>query len=161
MAGFGVIGIIVFVLGICVSIAPLIIWRNTNRTNRILALIAAQQGVPKALITRAWEQSGSDVDHVFGPTAFEKNTAAAKQAVSNFKFEAGSVAPKPEPAAPTGRYCPACDTAAPLGSTACPQCEREFPDHAVHCPKCGHEITHQPAACQGCGTRYRYKGAAS
>ncbi len=153
--------ICVGIIGICISIAPLIIWRNTNRTNLMLALIAVQQGVPRAAITRVWEQGGSEVEHAFDPTEFEKNTAAAKQSANNFKIEAGDAEPTREPAVPTGRYCPACDTAAPLDATACPRCGREFPVHAVHCPKCGHEITHQPTVCPGCGTRYKYKGAAS
>lgn len=165
MAGLGIIWIVVciisIIIGVCITISPLIIWRNTNRTNRLLALSLAQQGVPKTVITRAWEQSGSDVAHVFGPTAYERNTAAVKQAAHNLKAEATAPDVKPEPAAPTGRYCAACDTTAPLDATSCPTCNREFPAHAVHCPKCGHEITHQPTACPGCGTRYKYKGATS
>lgn len=39
------IPIALIVVGVFITVAPLIIWRNTNRTNKLLVLIARQQGV--------------------------------------------------------------------------------------------------------------------
>ena len=37
LAGIGILAwVVVMVVIVCITIAPLIIWRNTNRTNRLL-----------------------------------------------------------------------------------------------------------------------------
>ena len=42
--GLGIVGLLIslaiLIIGLCITIAPLIIWRNGNRTNRLLVLIA-------------------------------------------------------------------------------------------------------------------------
>ena len=67
-AGFGfilTIGLIVFGIGIglCITIAPLIIWRNTNRTNRLLAEALRINGVSPTRIKRLWTQPAEDGAH--------------------------------------------------------------------------------------------------
>mgnify|MGYP006309077621 CR=1 FL=1 len=63
--GLGVIGLLIplamIVIGLCITIAPLIIWRNGNRTNRMLALIALQQGIPADKIKDAFSKGGGDL----------------------------------------------------------------------------------------------------
>jgi hypothetical protein len=54
-----VIAIIVFF--ICITIAPLIIWRNGNRTNRLLSLIALNVGVSPDQIRIAFYKGGGDL----------------------------------------------------------------------------------------------------
>lgn len=54
-----------FIVGLCIAIAPLIIWRNTNRTNRLLALLLQQNGVKSIEITHAWNKGGSDASTIF------------------------------------------------------------------------------------------------
>lgn len=53
-----VIALVVVV--ICITIAPLIIWRNTNRTNRLLAELLVQRGVDRARVLRLWTSSAED-----------------------------------------------------------------------------------------------------
>lgn len=155
MEGFAIIwAILIIILGICITIAPLIIWRNTNRTNRLLALMLLRQGVPANVVVEAYGASGSSIGGVPGSGGGFKDIA--KKVVEDFKISVEDV--KPEPAKPTARFCPNCGSDAPLDATSCPNCTRILAEHPVHCPKCGHEITHQPAECPGCGTKYRYTG---
>lgn len=155
MGGFSFVWFVVFViLGICITIAPLIIWRNTNRTNRLLALMLLRQGVPAKVVVEAYTASGSSIGGVPGSGVGFKDIA--KKVVDDFKISVEDV--KPDPVPPKSRFCPNCGSDAPLGATSCPSCTRILAEHPVHCPKCGHEITHQPAECPGCGTKYRYKG---
>lgn len=67
-AGFGFIFSIVLVvfgigIGFCISIAPLIIWRNTNRTNRLLAEALRINGVSPSRIKKLWAQPAEDGAH--------------------------------------------------------------------------------------------------
>jgi len=48
------------IVAVCICIAPLIIWRNTNRTNRLLALSLLKQGYDRKLLDDAWYQGGGD-----------------------------------------------------------------------------------------------------
>lgn len=59
LTGLGLTWLFFFVIGILISIAPLMIWRNTNRQNKLLALMARQVGVPATSIRIAWLQGGS------------------------------------------------------------------------------------------------------
>ena len=43
---------------ICLLIAPLIIWRNTNRTNRLLLLFFIKEGVPKDIVDSFYHGKG-------------------------------------------------------------------------------------------------------
>lgn len=45
MSGIGFI--FMLIVSIAITIAPLLIWRNTNRTNKLLGAIAKQHGVPQ------------------------------------------------------------------------------------------------------------------
>jgi len=56
MTGVGVYFILCLIIGfvaLMITIAPLLIWRNGNRANRLLALIALQQGVSEVKIKEA------------------------------------------------------------------------------------------------------------
>lgn len=44
MESLGIIWLIALIIGLCITFAPLFIWRNTNRTNRLLSMIAIQNG---------------------------------------------------------------------------------------------------------------------
>lgn len=156
MEGVGIIWLLMFIVGICITISPLIVWRNTNRTNRLLALLLVRQGVPKSDILSAYNVGGASLSSV--PGIGSKFEDAVKQAVTNFR-EAAAPEQKasPEPAEPRGRFCHLCATDAPLDATVCPGCKTPLPENPVHCPRCGHEVTHQPARCPGCNTGLRWK----
>ncbi len=66
--GLGIIWLIVLIaiiiVAICITIAPLIIWRNGNRTNRLLSLIALRLGVPSDKIRTAFYKGGGDLPSV-------------------------------------------------------------------------------------------------
>lgn len=62
MSGFG--SFIFFIVSMAIMIAPLLIWRNTNRTNKLLGAIAKQQGV-----------SQEEVDEILGKTSSRPATA--------------------------------------------------------------------------------------
>jgi|GEM_PF-4512887 len=49
-----IVGICSLVLSISLMIAPLIIWRNTNRTNRLLASLLIRMNVSKREILDIW-----------------------------------------------------------------------------------------------------------
>ncbi|SFM20455.1 Double zinc ribbon [Desulfomicrobium norvegicum] len=162
MEGLGLLWIIFLVLSGCVTIAPLIIWRNTNRTNRLLALMLLQQGAKPEHVRGAWSQSGSSLTSIpgyedMGIVGALKDAGRAVQKIQKDFKEAASEDPKPAPIKPKSRYCHHCGSDAPLEASACPTCTRELPDRPVFCPKCGHEISHRPEACPGCGAKYRYK----
>ncbi len=57
--GIVLVWLILVAIGLLITIAPLILWRNTNRTNRMLALIAEQLGVPPQRITYVYKNGGS------------------------------------------------------------------------------------------------------
>lgn len=42
------------VIGICITIAPLIIWRNGNRTNRLLAAVLINNDMMADQVRRIW-----------------------------------------------------------------------------------------------------------
>lgn len=59
IAGFGLLFWLIFiVVGVLITVAPLVIWRNTNRQNRLLALMARNQGIPAVDICNAWDGEG-------------------------------------------------------------------------------------------------------
>ena len=67
MEKIAILWLIFFVVGICITIAPLLIWRNGNRTNRLLALMLIRQGVPVEVVKSAYDASGSGFGGVPGP----------------------------------------------------------------------------------------------
>jgi len=143
--------IFLLILSICLTIAPLLIWRNTNRTNRLLAVMLARQGVKKDILKRTWELDGSDFNQIF-------TESAAEMAKKTFVFTEDE---SPNPIEPKSRFCHHCGSDAPLNSDACPTCTRILPINAIFCPKCAHEITHRPELCPGCGTKFKYKNGTS
>lgn len=150
--------ILCFVVAIAIAIAPLYIWRNTNRANRLLALIAMRSGCDGDEIKAAWTATGGQLTSVPGLQGYGM-LGVAKKTVESFR-QAVSEQPKTKPssrAEPKNRYCQYCDTTAARDALACPTCAREFPARAVFCPRCGHEITHMPKNCPGCGAAYKYK----
>lgn len=63
MIGFSLaIWIFIALVSFCIAIAPLIIWRNTNRTNRLLALLLSQKGIDAELISKSYFNSGNDIE---------------------------------------------------------------------------------------------------
>lgn len=66
--GLGVVGLLIYlailIIGLCITIAPLIIWRNGNRSNRMLVLIALQLGVPAKQIKDVFSKGGGDLPRV-------------------------------------------------------------------------------------------------
>ena len=59
-----VLGFVGVILGFCITIAPLIIWRNTNRANRLLALMAARAGVTPEETKAAWIAGGGSMPKI-------------------------------------------------------------------------------------------------
>lgn len=59
-----VLGFVGVILGFCITIAPLIIWRNTNRANRLLALMAARAGVTPKEIKDVWIAGGGSMPKI-------------------------------------------------------------------------------------------------
>lgn len=163
MEGIGLFGVLLVILGICITIAPLIIWRNTNRTNRLLALMLSQRGVKPERVRAAWSQSGSTLASIpgyedMGIVGALKDAGRAVQKIQKDFKEAASEDPKPAPIKPKSRYCHHCGSDAPLDAAACPNCTRLFARVPLFCPTCGHEISHRPESCPGCGKKLKYKG---
>jgi hypothetical protein len=162
MDNFGFFGLILFTLGVCITIAPLILWRNTNRTNRLLALQLARQGAKPEDVRSAWSDGGS---HLASVPGYEDTglLGAAKGAAENFKaaYSEAKVEDKPAPVPPKNRFCPSCGSDADLTASTCPSCSRDLAEHALYCPKCGHEISHRPTECPGCGVWLKWREAAS
>ena len=164
MEGIGLFGVLLVILGICITIAPLIIWRNTNRTNRLLALMLSQRGVKPERVRAAWSQSGSTLASIpgyedMGIVGALKDAGRAVQKIQKDFKEAAAEDPKPAPIKPKSRYCHHCGSDAPLDAAACPTCTRLFARVPIFCPTCGHEISHRPESCPGCGKKLKYKGA--
>lgn len=67
-AAGGLVWVVLFIVCLCIAIAPLIIWRNTNRTNRLLAIIAMKVGTDTEEIRSVL--NGGRVQ--FSPKASEK-----------------------------------------------------------------------------------------
>lgn len=61
-----VVWMILIVVLLCVTLAPLFLWRNTNRMNRLLALQILQAGVDSELVVAAWKGSGGEIQSVPG-----------------------------------------------------------------------------------------------
>ncbi len=127
MEGIGLFGVLLVILGICITIAPLIIWRNTNRTNRLLALMLSQHGVKPERVRAAWSQSGSTLASIpgyenMGIVGALKDAGRAVQKIQKDFKEAASEDPKPAPIKPKSRYCHHCGSDAPLDAAACPNC---------------------------------------
>lgn len=156
MEGLGLLWIIFFVLSVCVTIAPLIIWRNTNRTNRLLALQLAKMQTHPLDVRQAWTGGGSHLPSVPGYEDIGL-IGAAKDAVKTFKAAVQEPAPKPAPVPPKNRFCPSCGSDAPLTATICPSCSRTLAESPLYCPKCGHEISHRPAECPGCNVGFKWR----
>jgi len=79
---------------ICLFFAPLIIWRNGNRTNRLLALYMLHCGVPANNIYAVYKSRGSDLPSgVYEmrkrQIAEEKTAKAATKAAANEAKAAG------------------------------------------------------------------------
>lgn len=60
------------VIAVCITVAPLIIWRNTNRMNRLLVLMLAKQGVSRTLLDRTWHKGGDEFKYIFQKTPIEE-----------------------------------------------------------------------------------------
>lgn len=163
MEGLGIFGILIIVLGICITIAPLIIWRNTSRTNRLLALQLAKMNVDQIDVRSAWDGGGSHLASVPGyeDTGFlgavKDAGVALKKTAENFKAASAEEKQKPVPVQPKNRFCPACGADAPLTAASCPSCTRHLADKPLYCPKCGHEISHRPSECPGCGVGLKWR----
>jgi len=66
--GLGIIWLMIviaiLIISVCISVAPLIIWRNGNRTNRLLSLIALRLGLPADRIRTTFYKGGGDLPNV-------------------------------------------------------------------------------------------------
>lgn len=165
MEGLGIIGFLIFALSVCIAIAPLLIWRNTNRTNRLLALQLAKMGTAPVDVRKAWSDGGS---HLASVPGYEDTglLGAAKEAGAAIKkvaedFKAAAAEDKPVHVPPKNRFCTACGSDAPLTASTCPNCSRELAARPLYCPKCGHEISHRPAECPGCGVGLKWRESAA
>ncbi|EFI36138.1 hypothetical protein Dthio_PD3592 [Desulfonatronospira thiodismutans ASO3-1] len=70
--------IVLLALLIAILIAPLLIWRNTNRTNRLLVLIALQSGVPPKHVKEVYRMPGSDMSSVFNKLEIDNDFSFKK-----------------------------------------------------------------------------------
>lgn len=59
--GFIILFLAIIIISFCITIAPLIIWRNGNRTNRLLALLAFHSGVPANKLKEVYLNGGSQL----------------------------------------------------------------------------------------------------
>lgn len=62
----------IVIIAACITVAPLIIWRNTNRMNRLLVLMLAKQGVSRELLDRTWHKGGDEFKYIFQKTPIEE-----------------------------------------------------------------------------------------
>lgn len=67
------------VIAVCITVAPLIIWRNTNRMNRLLVLMLAKQGVGRDLLDRTWHKGGDEFKYIFQKTPIEEYESGRKR----------------------------------------------------------------------------------
>jgi hypothetical protein len=98
MLTFGLITwIFIATFSFCIAIAPLLIWRNTNRTNRLLALLLVQNGVEPSLISKTYYGSGINVDDL-----------GIKESDNQKSYNAEEF-----------KECPKCGEKLPLNATRC------------------------------------------
>ena len=67
------------VIAVCITVAPLIIWRNTNRMNRLLVLMLAKQGFKKEALERTWHKGGDEFKYIFQKTPIEEYESGRKR----------------------------------------------------------------------------------
>lgn len=64
--------IAIFALAIGIAVAPLLIWRNTNRMNRLLVLLLAKEGFKREALERVWYKGGDEFKYIFEKTPLEE-----------------------------------------------------------------------------------------
>lgn len=64
--------VVLFFVAIGIAVAPLVIWRNTNRMNRLLVLLLAKEGFKKEALERVWSNGGDEFKYIFGKTPTEE-----------------------------------------------------------------------------------------
>lgn len=110
--------IFIAIVSFCIAIAPLLIWRNTNRTNRLLALLLTQNGTDPNLISKTYFGSGDNIEYL------------GIRSSSNYQENAGNISVQDSPTsineASKTKVCPACGTVCPASATKCRICPREF-----------------------------------
>jgi predicted RNA-binding Zn-ribbon protein involved in translation (DUF1610 family) len=123
-AAGGLLWIMMFIICLCIAIAPLIIWRNTNRTNRLLAIIAIKAGADIEEVRSVL--NGGRVQ--FAPKASEKFCPAC-----------GAMRPATE------RVCKFCghESAIAPRKIVCPDCGQDITHMPSECPKCGKRFTYK------------------
>ena len=114
----GILWIFIFIVSICITIAPLLNWRNTNRTNRLLALLLAQNGTDPGLISKTYFGSGNDIDYLGIRSSTDYQDNSANKAIQD--------APTNNYASGATKVCPACGTVCSANATKCRICPREF-----------------------------------
>lgn len=107
-----------FILGICLAIAPLIIWRNTNRTNRMLAALLIKEGMSSKKVYQIFY--GND-------SAFKDYSDQKKCPVCNASAHVSSAA------------CKECGHAYDVSPKrlSCPDCGHDITHMPENCPECG------------------------
>jgi len=119
MAGLSfIVWIFIVIVSFCIAIASLLIWRNTNRTNRLLALLLVQNGTEPNLISKAYYGTGSDIEYlnVQSYSNDQENSATMPvQGTSANNDDSGRT-----------KVCPACGTVCSANATKCRICPREF-----------------------------------
>lgn len=110
--------IFIATVSFCIAIAPLIIWRNTNRTNRLLTLLLTQVKTDPILIGKTYYGSGNDLEYL-GIRAFTSHQENPTHMSAQNPVTSNDDSGKP-------KVCPACGTECPSNATKCRICPREF-----------------------------------
>jgi len=64
--------LVLFIVAIGIAVAPLLIWRNTNRMNRLMVLLLAKEGFKKEVLDRVWNKGGDEFKYIFEKTPIEE-----------------------------------------------------------------------------------------
>lgn len=127
METLGILWLVAAIVGPCIAIAPLIIWRNTNRANQLLALIAVQLGAAprdvQAVLSGGSARIAAGKEHKLCPDCGARVVARAES-------------------------CPGCGHQFKLAPRplACPECGQDITHMPESCPKCGREFKYSTKA---------------
>lgn len=124
MGGIGFVWLVMVIIGLCIAIAPLIIWRNTNRANRLLGQIAIQLGC-----------NPDDIQLIFSGGRLKM------RAGKNQKQCPGCNAIRPNAEA----VCSFCGHQFPMAprKVACPDCQTDITHMPPECPECGRRFKYK------------------
>lgn len=118
MEGIALLWVATILISVCIAFAPLVIWRNTNRMNKMLGLVALRVGASPEEV-RAVMLGG---DPALKPDKRNKVCPSCK-----------ALRPVSESSC---RFCGHAFVMAPQ-TTLCPDCGEDITHMPGECPRCG------------------------